>query len=100
MSNCKCLINGVKTNSRGVAIFLYNNFEYKLIHSGSDTDGNLLYVDINIGSIPVRIINIYAPNVDTPTFFQNISTLIEENTMDYLILCGDFNLVLNPEMDS
>ena len=99
MAKCECLVNGLKTNSRGVVILLYNNFEYTLLNHGSDSNGNLLYVDINAGALTLRIINIYAPNVDTPSFFQNINTLIEENTMDHLVLCGDFNLVLNPDVD-
>ena len=85
--------------SRGVVILLYNNFEYTLLNHGSDSNGNLLYVDINAGALTLHIINIFAPNVDTPYFFQNINTLIEENTMDRLVLCGDFNLVLNPDVD-
>ena len=100
LSKCECLISGKKTNSRGVAILFQHNFEYKLIDHGSDDNGNFLYVDINIGSISLRVINLYAPNTDTPSFFQDISSLIEENTLDHLLLCGDFNLVLSPEMDS
>ena len=53
-----------------------------------------------IGSISLRVINVYDPNTDTPSIFQDISKLIEENTLDHLLLCGDFNLVLSPEMES
>ena len=100
LSNCECLISGIKSNSRGVAILMMNNFEYKINISKADNDGNMLYVDIDIGSIGMRLINIYAPNADTPQFFQNVKTLIEENTMAYVVLCGDFNLVLDPKLDS
>ena len=67
MTNCE--------NSRRVAIaivllLLYNNFEYKRLCYGSDSDGNLLYADINTGSLSMRIINIYAPKLDTPSFFS------------------------------
>ena len=77
LSKCECLISGKKTNSRGVAILFQHNFEYKaykLIDHGSDDNGNFLYVDINIGSISLRVINLYAPNTDTPSFFQDISS--------------------------
>ena len=30
ISGCKCFIGGKKTNSRGVAILLRNNFEYEI----------------------------------------------------------------------
>ena len=76
-----------------------NNFEYKVVASNLDNQGNMIYVDLMLGSISFRLINIYAPNTDTPTFFQNVNVLIEENTMDHIVVCGDFNLVLNPKID-
>ena len=99
LSKCECFISGVKTNSRGVAILLMNNFEYKVVASNLDNQGNMIYVDLMLGSISFRLINIYAPNTDTPTFFQNVNVLIEENTMDHIVVCGDLNLVLNPKID-
>ena len=99
LSKCECFISGVKTNSRGVAILLMNNFEYKVVASSLDNQGNMIYVDLMLGSISFHLINIYAPNTDTPTFFQNVNVLIEENTMDHIVVCGDFNLVLNPKID-
>ena len=106
LAKCEYLVNGLKTNPIGVIILLYNNFEYTLLYSlnillnhGSVINGNLLYVDINTGALTLRMITIYAPNVDTPSFFQSINTLTEENTMEHLVLCGDFNLVLNPDVD-
>ena len=36
LSNCQCILNGTRTNSRGVAVLLRNNFEYEIIHSKSD----------------------------------------------------------------
>ena len=69
------------------------------INKATDDKGNLIYVDIDIGLVCLRLINIYAPNWDSPSFFERLNQLIEENTMDHLIIYGDFNLVLNPEMD-
>ena len=92
---------------------------------------------MELENITLRIINIYAPNTDTPNFFQTIDNLISENTSgsvftkilrillkkttilrkilriclilririsvntgpDHLILCGDFNLIFDPNMD-
>ena len=99
LSKSECFISGVKTNSRGVAILLMNNFEYKVVASNLDNQGNMIYVDLMLGSISFCLINIYTPNTDTPTFFQNVNVLIEENTMDHIVVCGDFNLVLNPKIN-
>ena len=57
-------------------------------------------VDLDVSSVSLRLINIYAPNMDFPGFFQSILKLIEGSQQVHLIVCGDFNLVLNPELDS
>ena len=100
LSGADCFISGSKTNSRGVAILIKNNFEYEIHNIQRDLDGNLLILDLNIASISVRLINIYAPNLDTPDFFQNLGEIIDKNKQDYLVIRGDFNLVMNPNLDS
>ena len=100
LADFECIISGKYTNSRGVAILFNNNFEYKIIHKEIDNDGNYVMVDLDVSSVSLRLINIYAPNIDSPAFFQSIQKLIEESQQDHLIVCGDFNLVLNPELDS
>ena len=100
LSDCECYLNGYKTNSRGVAILLRNNFEHKVVHTDFDNDGNFIMVDFSTQNISIRLINIYAPNVDSPKFFEYIRKLVEENEQDYILVCGDFNLVFNPDLDS
>ena len=69
-----------------------NNFEYS-IHD------DVLIIDLRISDIEVRLINLYAPNNDSPNFFQNIEDLVKNNQQDYVVICGDYNLVLNPTID-
>ena len=99
MTDSKCLLSGTRTNSRGVVIILRNNFKYQIIDTKLDNEGNLVYADLNINSITFRLINIYAPNNDTLSFFRSIDDLITENNLDDLVICGDFNLVLDPNKD-
>ena len=94
------IINGNKTNARGTAIFFSNKFEYDLIDSHKDADGNLLIVNLKIVEMTFKIINLYSPNQDSPDFFEMISDAVQSNQQDYVIICGDFNLVLNPSIDS
>ena len=96
----KILINGVKTNSRGVAIILKNNFEFKIKHSENDKNGNLILLDLQMGEISLRLIDVYAPNIDTPLFFSRIQEYFRNSTETYNLLCGDLNLVLDPKMDA
>ena len=100
LCNCECILSGSSTNSRGVTIILKNNFEYEITQSEIDPEGNYICLDLNIPSFSIRLISIYAPNVDKPLFFENLNRLIEENNQNYMLICGDFNLVLNPEIDT
>ena len=43
---------------------------------------------------------ICAPNRDSPLFFSKLQDLLQDNDADYCVICGDFNLVLNPVMDT
>ena len=92
-------LSGSKTNARGVAILIKNNFEYKINNFCDDDSGNWQLLDLNISRFSVRILNIYAPNTDTPSFFNNLANFIENNEQDYVLICGDFNLVLDPILD-
>ena len=43
---------------------------------------------------------VYAPNTDKPNFFEAIKKRIENSDQDYILICGDLNLVLDPKIDS
>ena len=96
----KIIVNGNKTNSRGVAIFLKNNFEFKIISTENDNNGNLIVCDLQIGEVTLRLLNVYAPNIDNPAFFQTIKHYIDDSPQMYTLLCGDLNLILDHKMDS
>ena len=66
--NGEIVINGSSTNSRGIAILFSKKFEYEITNINNDTNENLL--DININTNDLKIINIYAPNTDSPEFFS------------------------------
>lgn len=38
--------------------------------------------------------------MDTPSFYENVRDIFLEFDNDYFILCGDFNLTLNPSLDT
>ena len=82
-------------------ILINNNSEYKLHNILADTDGRYIILDIELPDVArFLLINIYAPNNDTPNFFKNISKIIENLDIRNIIITGDWNLVLNPEKDT
>ena len=94
-----CFFSSFSSESRGCAIMFNNNFEYKLHSKEADLDGNKLVLDITINGKRTTLINIYGPNRDSPEFFAAIKSDIERFG-NPVILAGDFNLVLDPSIDS
>ena len=92
-------LNGMKSNARGVAILLNKNFEYEVVESNYDDEGNYLYVQLKIDNEFFNIVTIYGPNKDDPLFYTKVKSLLQNNTA-YTIICGYFNLVLDPTKDT
>ena len=41
-----CFINGSRTNSRGVAILICDDFEFEVLNSVGDQDGNFIFLNV------------------------------------------------------
>ena len=55
---------------------------------------------IKCNSLTINLINIYAPNRDNPISFDKFLELAQNEIATHLLICGDFNLVLDPNKDS
>ena len=89
-------LNGCKTNARDVAVLISK----KVSHYESNATGNMLLLDMIISDEKIQLIGIYGPNTDDYSFFNKISNLLQDHEQDYAIWCGDFNITLNPDLDS
>ena len=98
--NGDCVFSSYSSNSRGVCILFKNNFEYQITSEFKDTDGRIAYVDLKMSNFSVRLISIYAPNKDCPNWYDDISAILDTNDQDYVFICGDFNIALDPEKDT
>ena len=98
--NNEVFINGGKTNSRGVAILLNNNFEHEVLTCKKDRNGNYLNLILKLSSMTINLTTLYGPNNDCPAFFEEIQSLLENENADYNILCGDFNIALDQDLDT
>ena len=88
------------SSSRGVLILLNNNFEYKVEKINSDVNGNYIILDINIEGKKFTLINLYGPNDDKPKFYKELRQKYKTLNNDNIITCGDWNLVINPDLDT
>ena len=95
----ECILNGNRPNSRGVAILLGENFEYKTSEITSDELGNMISVSVKIDSFSLKLINVYGPNKDSPDFYNTITDCMTSSQDTYTLLCRDLNLTLDPKKD-
>lgn len=85
--------------ARGTAIMIKKSIPFVHKNTISDKDGRYLIVIGELFSIPLTLLNIYAPNMDNPSFFKKVMTLIPDMSQTNLIIGGDFNCVLDPYLD-
>ena len=64
----------------------------------SDKEGNLLVVNIVIFEIIIAVL--YEPNRDEPDFYSNLKSRLSEIEDVPLVICGDWNLVQNYQIDT
>ena len=64
-----------------------------------DPEGRFIIADIKIQDKTLTLVNIYAPNKDEATFFQNVCGKLSSFDCDFIIFGGDFNLVCDIDKD-
>ena len=97
----KAFFSSYQSNARGVSILVNNNFDFNMIREFKDVSGNYLILDVVIEDIPFLLINLYGPNSDTPCFYSElVNKILEAYSTQHIIIGGDFNLILDKELDS
>ena len=98
--NGECIYNHGKSNARGVAVLINKTLNVEILNFGKDDTGNILITEIKIDDTKFLLANIYAPNLDSPHFFVKLFDMLTKfEARENCIICGDFNLVLNPISD-
>ena len=82
-------VAGNTTNSRGVAILMNNNFDFKIRNVQRDEGGNWIILDIAMLSMDLTICCLYGPNDDQPNFYNNMKEMIDNIGNPYCIICGE-----------
>ena len=85
--------------SRGVAILINKSVHFNETEVLTDSEGRFVIVQGKLLDIPVALCNIYAPNSDRPEFFHNLSQLLLDLGDVQIILGGDFNQILDQDLD-
>ena len=88
------------TNARGVCILINPKVKLDCSEIYQDAEGRAIGIKIVVCEKTYLLYNIYGPNTDDPSFIQKIIASIEaEGNHDYTIIGGDFNFVMDPQID-
>lgn len=85
--------------SRGTAILIKKSVPFTAAKILPDTQGRYVIVTGKLYGHLVMLVNIYAPNVDDEQFIRSIISKLPDIDTHQLIIGGDFNLVLNTNLD-
>ena len=88
------------SNSRGTTIMFKKNFEYHIKENIVDPNGNYVGLNISMLNTDITLINVYGPNADKPEFYHKIRGIIDCFQNASVILCGDWNLVQDYNLDT
>ena len=92
------------TNARGVGILFRNGFDCKINKKIVDPLGRYIALEAIINDEKYFLVNIYAPNKDSESakFYDHLINVFKKDDRtfeDKIIVGGDFNCPLNPQMD-
>ena len=93
-------LNSSSTNKKGLAIQINNNFEFTLVKLIVDDKGDYMILQLKMNDQTITLINLHSPNNDDPAFYDRARAARKSIRSQNLILVGDWNFVLNPELDS
>lgn len=95
----KIIFNHGTNFSKGVAVLFQRHFPVQINSTHIDTDGRYIILELKVEEIQFVLINVYGPNDDNKLFFSNLFNNINKRDNNSIILTGDFNVTMDPDMD-
>ena len=86
-------------NSKGICILIHKSVPLRLHNSKIDADGRYVILDAEINGLRLTLCNVYGANDDNTDFYVEVIQHVEAQPNDNRIIAGDFNLILNSEID-
>jgi exodeoxyribonuclease-3 len=85
--------------SRGVAILIEEKVEHEIHDKQQDKEGRWILLDITIKGKRITLGTYYGPNDDNTIHLKELFEKINEMGNEDIIITGDYNLVLNVNID-
>ncbi|CAJ1058984.1 unnamed protein product [Xyrichtys novacula] len=93
-SSCK------NSRKRGVVIMISNSLHFEPIKTKRDDEGRYILVKGKMDNVLVTFVNVYAPPECNISFFKNLFDLIVRESEGVLVCSGDWNTILNYQLDT
>lgn len=87
------------SRSRGTAILMHKRVMFLMEQVISDPEGRFVIVSGVLFQKPVVLVNVYAPNWDSPTFIPMLFSKIPNLDTHHLIFGGDLNCIVDNNLD-
>lgn len=87
------------SDSRGVMILIRRDLDFTIDNTISDEEGRFIITEMQIEECQFVLCDVYAPNSDSPNFFNRVHEIIESYDNSNIIYSGDFNFVINNSID-
>ena len=87
-----------KTDARGVGILVDRGKQIEVLKQKKDPAGRYVIIEFKMENTLFALLNIYAPNNDSLQFFLEVLSLLLTFEGKKIIM-GDFNLVLDENLD-
>uniref|UniRef100_A0A8C5MG49 Reverse transcriptase domain-containing protein n=1 Tax=Leptobrachium leishanense TaxID=445787 RepID=A0A8C5MG49_9ANUR len=88
-----------RSKSRGVTFLIHNRLQFETHRLLKDPGGRYIILVCTINSRIYTLVSAYAPNASQTQFLTRLLNKVQEVLTGTLILCGDFNLSLDPTVD-
>ena len=85
---------------RGVSILFKRSINYVILDSAKDNEGNILSLKTKINDDIIIITGLYAPNRDSPFFYDNAFDISNSWGVEKVCIGGDFNTTLSWENEN
>ena len=95
----KILYSHGTSKARGVATLISPKLDLKVDDHTNDDQGRRLITNIMLDGTQMTLCNLYAPNDDNVTFFEQTINAVDAANTGHTVIVGDFNLVLDPDVD-
>ena len=87
------------SNSRGAAILFKPNSKLQIKKTACDHNGRHVICTVQMDTSLYTFCNIYAPNDDSPEFFNSVFKTLAKFSEENIIIGGDFNTVMDLKLD-